>query len=90
MNSKKGITFSIAAIAAVTLVFAATPLIVAYVQSHEAQAFFMGGFHNRGFFGFHRHFGFGFNRPFFGGWGGGWGGGCGGWGGCGGCGGWGW
>jgi len=88
MNSKKGITFSIAAIAAVTLVFAATPLIVAYVQSHEAQAMPFFGMH-RNFFGFHNRF-FGFHNrffgggPFFGGFGGwgGWGGGCGGCGGC--------
>jgi hypothetical protein len=95
ISNKKTIAVSAIAVAAVTLVFAATPLIVAYVQSHEAQAFFMGGFHNRGFFGFHnRFFGGGFrNFGFGGGWGGGWGGwggGCGGWGGCGGCGGWGW
>ena len=77
---------AIAAIIAVSAVFAATPFVVA----HDAQAFFAGGrggfFHGGGFF--HRGFGFGGFRGGFGfpGWGGGWGG-CGG--GCG-CGGWGW
>jgi hypothetical protein len=79
MNSKTGIAFSIAAIAAVIVLFASGPL-----AANQAQAFPFGGFH-RGFgFGFH-HFGFGFHRFGFGfhrfgfgfpGWG--WGGGCGG------------
>jgi hypothetical protein len=68
VKNQKTIAVSAIAIAAVTAVFAATPLIVAYVQSHDAQAIGWGGG-----FRFHRHFGFGFNR--FGGFGG-CGGGC--------------
>ncbi|MGA8083607.1 MAG: hypothetical protein WB988_17275, partial [Candidatus Nitrosopolaris sp.] len=64
MNSKTSIVFSIAAIAAVIVLFATGPL-----AATKAQAFGFGGFH-RGFgfhhfgFGFHRfhHFGFGFHR----------------------------
>jgi hypothetical protein len=101
MNNQRKVAVSAVGIAAVVAVFAATPLIVAYVQSHDAQAFGFGrggfgGFGHRGFgfggFG-HRGFGFGGFGGGFGGWGGGWGGwggGCGGCcGGCG-CGGWGW
>jgi hypothetical protein len=47
MNSKRGITFSIAAIAAVTVLVVSVPL----VSSQQAQVFPFGG----GFF-FHRHF----------------------------------
>ena len=56
MNSKRGIAFSIAAIAAVIVLFSSGPL----VTNQQAQAF-VGGFY-RGF-GFH-HFGF-FHHPFF-------------------------
>jgi hypothetical protein len=85
-NQRKAL--STVAIAAVVLVFAATPIIIAYVQSHDAQAFGRGGF-GRGFGfrgGFGRFGGFGFGG--FGGGFGGWGGGgcCG----CCGCGGGGW
>jgi hypothetical protein len=90
MNNQRKVALSTVAIAAVVLVFAATPIIIAYVQSHDAQARFGGfgrGFGFRG--GFGRGFGFGGFGGGFGGWGGGWGGGCGGCcGGCG-CGGWG-
>lgn len=76
MNSKTGVAFSIAAIAAVIVLFASGPL----VATHQAQAFGFGrghfgfGFH-RGFgFGFHHfgffHRGFGFGGPWWGGWGG--------------------
>jgi hypothetical protein len=58
MNSKTGVAFSIAAIAAVIVLFASGPL-----AATQAQAFSFGGFH-RGF-GFH-HFGFGFHRFGFG------------------------
>ena len=59
-NKQKTVATTVA-IAAVVLVFAATPIIIAYVQSHEAQAFgrfggFRGGF-GRGGFGFGRGFG---------------------------------
>ena len=67
MNSKTGITFSIAAIAAVIVLFATGPL-----AATKALAFPGHGF--GGFGGFHRGFGFG---GF-----GGFGGGCGGCGGC--------
>jgi hypothetical protein len=74
MNSKTGIAFSIAAIAAVIVLFASGPLAANQVQA------FPFGFH-RGFgFGFH-HFGFGFHRFGFGFPGFGFGG----FGGCGGC-----
>jgi hypothetical protein len=86
MNNQRTVALSTVAIAAVVLVFAATPLVVAYVQSHQAQAFWGGG--HRGGFGFRGGFGrfggFGGFGGGFGGWGGGWGGGCGGC--CGGCG----
>jgi len=74
MNSKTGITFSIAAIAAVIVLFATGPLAATKALAFPGHGF--GGFH-RGFGGFHRHFGFGFHRGF-----GGFGGGCGGCGGC--------
>ena len=70
MNIKTSVAFSMAAIAAVIVLFASGPL-----AATQAQAF--GGFH-RGFF---PHRGFGFHHGFgFPGWG--WGGGWGGFGGC--------
>ena len=42
MNKQRKVALSTVAIAAVVLVFGATPIIIAYVQSHEAQARFGG------------------------------------------------
>jgi hypothetical protein len=58
MNSKTGIAFSIAAIAAVIVLFASGPLAAAQAQAFPFHRGF--GFHHFGF-GFH-HFGFGFHR----------------------------
>ncbi|MGA9154430.1 MAG: hypothetical protein WBZ36_27925, partial [Candidatus Nitrosopolaris sp.] len=64
MNSKTGIAFSIAAIAAVIVLFASGPLAATQVQAFGGH-FGFGGFHRHfGFGGFHRHFGFGFHRHF--------------------------
>jgi hypothetical protein len=80
MNPKTGIAFSIAAIAAVIVLFASGPLAATKAKAFPGHGFGFGGFHRGfGFGGFHRGFGFhhfgfgfGFNRGFggFGGFGG--------------------